>query len=84
MAKNGKARTSRIEHLIVATAQDVGQLSTPDILRKRDVIVCEIEAIEAEMNEMATRTAAAKPRRAKLEATLAGITLAINRRQICE
>jgi len=69
--------------LALAVTQDVTHLATADIIRKRNVVQCELNAVDAEIAELSLAISAARQKRQKVIATFAGMNEAINRRQIC-
>lgn len=68
-----RVRTSRLEMVAAEAVQNHGHLATTDIVRRRDVLSSQLENLDAELFELMTRTAEARGKRAKVEATLAGI-----------
>lgn len=77
-------RRSRTEVITTAATQDVSDLGTSDILRRRSVLQCEIDATEGEIAELTSRVAAGRAKRERLFAVMVGLNLAISRRQICD
>lgn len=68
-----KRRTTRFEMIAAESVQNHGHLSSTDVLRRRDVLTAEVSAADAELIELAAKTADVRGRRAKAEAGLAGI-----------
>lgn len=77
-------RPSKLDMLALAVTQDVTHLATADILRKRNVIQCELDATDSEIAELSLKISAARQKRQKIVATFAGMNDAISRRQICD
>ena len=79
-----RRRPTKSEVLAHAVVQDVINLSTPDIQRKRTVIQCELDAVESEISEGLARLALLRQKREKIGATLMGLGWVIDKRQVCE
>jgi len=77
-------RKSRSDVITTAATQDVSDLATTDILRRRSVLQCEIDVADHELAELTSRVAATRVKRERLYATMIGLNLAIGRRQICD
>lgn len=78
--KQKKQRPSRWDRLTAAVMQTHAHESTADIARRRDVLSFELIAIDEEIVALSARTADAKARRARVEATLLGLGIVVGRR----
>jgi len=61
------------EVFVASVIQDNGHFATTDIIRKRHVTECELQAIIDEMAELQLRIVQAKARRKRAELTLIGL-----------
>lgn len=74
-AKTQKAkRPTRLDVVVIESVQNHGHLSSADLIRRRELLNAEVAAAEAELIEITARTTDLRVRKAKAEATLAGIT----------
>lgn len=72
-AANRPRRLSMTEVLTTATVQDHKDLSTPEIQRRRNVMIAELEASAGEIMELTSQLSAARQRQQKIQTQLLGI-----------
>lgn len=86
MAAKRKAETKKAQHvskydrITAAIMQDVKDLATQDIVRRRTVLLTEASMLDSEIFELSARMADVKDRRAKNSAALMGLGLTIGKR----
>lgn len=73
-------RPSRLDVIIETTVQSYTHDSTEDVTRRRQVLVCEAEAVNDEIASLQQRLAQARADRQEIDARLIGLTAVIARR----
>lgn len=75
-----RKRRTRDEVLVTAVVQEIRHSATNDLLRKRGVQECELDAVGSEIVELTTQLESLKLRRRKLEISIDAITRVVESR----
>jgi hypothetical protein len=73
-------RRSRLDAITDAIVQQYAHESTSEIVRRRQVFLCEAAAVEEEIVELTAKLQNSRNHRAVVAATLSGLTAIVNKR----
>jgi hypothetical protein len=80
MKKEKKERKSKLDVFVTSVVQDWAHSSTEDIVRKRNVLLAEANAAEAEIHALTAKLIDVRARREKIDATLNGLAMVVETR----
>jgi hypothetical protein len=80
MKKERAKRPSKLDVFITTVVQDWTHKSTEEIMRRRDILLSEANAVDGEIHGLSAKLIDARARQQKIEASLNALAMVVEKR----